>query len=245
MEKKQLKSIKYGDIFKLGDHALLCGDSCDQMLINNFLKDKKIRSVITDPPYGVQYVENKHGIGKISIDRKIQNDDISSESEYKKFTERWLIPFLSYLEEKNSLYIFNSDKFLTALIGGIKNQNINFSQLLIWIKNTPVIGRKDYLIQHELIINGWYKKHLFRKSKDKSVIFCPKPNRSPLHPTMKPISILRRLILNSSNIGEYIYDPFAGSGSIMVASEQTKRKCLMVEIDPHYCNTIINRFESL
>lgn len=245
MEKNQLKSIKYGDIFNLGDHILLCGDCSDQKLIDSFLKNRKIRTVITDPPYGIKYVQSKNGIGNIKVDREIKNDDISSELGYEKFTESWIAPLLSYLKEKNSLYIFNSDKFLTSLINGIKNKGINFSQLLIWVKHAPVIGRKDYLIQHELIVSGWYKKHLFRKSKDKSVIFCPKPNKSPLHPTMKPISILRKLILNSSNIGEYIYDPFAGSGSIMIASEQTKRKCLMVEIDPYYCNTIINRFKSL
>jgi len=243
MEKKQSKLIKYGDTFNLGNHLLLCGDCRDIELIDNFLKNKKIRSVITDPPYGVKYVENKRGLGKVTVDKNIRNDDISSESEYKEFTEKWLIPLLPHLEEKNNFYIFNSDKFLTTLIGGIKNQDINFSQLLIWIKNNSVIGRKDYLIQHELIIVGWYKKHLFRKSKDKSIIFCPKPIKSTLHPTMKPISLLRRLILNSSNAGDYIYDPFGGSGSTLIASEQTQRKCLTVEIDPHYCEIIINRYE--
>ena len=243
MEPKQSNLIKYGDTFNLGNHVLLCGDCRDEKLIHDFLKDKKIRAVVTDPPYGVKYVESKRSICKVTIDKNIQNDDISSEASYEDFTEKWINPLLPHLEEKNSFYIFNSDKLLTSLIAGIKKQNVNFSQLLIWIKNNSVLGRKDYLIQHELIVNGWYKRHLFRKSKDQSVLFCPKPSKSPLHPTMKPISLLRRLILNSSNIGDCIYDPFGGSGSTLIASEQTKRKCLMVEIDSCYCETIIKRFK--
>lgn len=244
MEKKQLKSIKYGDIFNLGSHILLHGDCRDKELITDFLKGRTIRTVLTDPPYGVNLVEGKRGISPLKMNKDIENDNICSEEEYKKFTEEWISPLLPHLDDKNSFYIFNSDKLLTSLIQGIKNQGVNFSQLLIWIKNNAVIGRKDYLMKHELIISGWYKKHLFRKSKDKSVIFYPKPNRSPLHPTMKPVGLLRRLILNSSNIGDYIYDPFAGSGTCMIASEQTKRKCLMVEIDPQYCFTIMERFKN-
>ena len=243
MEETQLKSIKCGDVIKLGDHVLLCGDCRDKELVEKILKERKIRAVITDPPYGVNYVESKKGIARIAVDKKIENDDISSEEAYKDFTEEWISSVLDYLEDKNSFYIFNSDKLLTSLISGIKNMGINFSQLLIWIKNTSVIGRKDYLIQHELIVSGWYKKHLFRKSKDKSVIFCPKPNKSRLHPTMKPLSLIRRLILNSSNIGDYIYDPFGGSGTTLIACEQTKRKCIMIETDSQYCETIIKRFK--
>lgn len=125
----------------------------------------------------------------------------------------------------------------------MKEAGLKFSQLVIWIKNHAVIGRKDYLPMHELIAVGWYGTHIFHKGKDKSILFYPKPNKSAFHPTQKPIGLLRRLILNSSAIGDVIYDCFGGSGSTMVACEQTKRRCILVELDPEYCQTIIDRFE--
>jgi DNA modification methylase len=101
------------------------------------------------------------------------------------------------------------------------------------------------MLQHELIATGWYGSHKFYKSKDKSVLFAPKPKKSSLHPTTKPVSLLRKVILNSTQINDIIYDPFAGSGSLLIACEQTKRKCLLVEIDLEYCQTIINTYNKL
>jgi DNA modification methylase len=98
---------------------------------------------------------------------------------------------------------------------------------------------------HELIAYGWHGTHQFHKSKDKSVLFYPKPNKSSLHPTTKPVPLLRHLILNSSKIGDTVYDCFGGSGSTLIAAEQTRRRCLMIELDPDYCQTIITRFEKL
>jgi DNA modification methylase len=235
-------SIKIGDIFQLGNHLLACGDSTDEKFVSNFLSDKKISCILTDPPYGVAYVENSF---EESSHKKIINDHLQNEVEYVNFNKAWLDAASPYLSTKNSCYIFNSDKMLFALKQAMDKSKFKFSQLLIWIKNNAVIGRLDYLPQHELIIYGWHGTHQFHKAKDKSVIFCPKPNKSKLHPTMKSISLLRRLILNSTLISDWIYDPFGGSGSTLIACEQTKRKCLMIELDPHYCEIIINRFEKL
>jgi DNA modification methylase len=120
-----------------------------------------------------------------------------------------------------------------------------FAQLVIWVKTHSIIGRMDYLPQHELIAYGWHGTHAFLRSKDKSVLVHPKPQKSSLHPTMKPIGLLRNLILNSSRIGEVVYDPFGGSGSTLMACEQTKRRCFIVEMDADYCRTIITRWEKL
>ena len=242
MEKNLLNLIECERIFNLGDHILINGDCRNEKLLEKILKNKKIRTVLTDPPYGVNYIESKKGFGNIKINKEIENDDISSDKDYTEFNEKWIEAIIPYLEEKNNFYIFNSDKMLIPLVQGLRNKNINFSQLLVWVKNNSVIGRKDYLLQHELIVSGWYKKHYFRKGKDKSILFSPKPVKNKLHPTMKPISLLRRLILNSSDIGDCIYDPFGGSGSTLIACEQTKRKCLMVEIDKDYCNKIKERY---
>lgn len=244
-EKKVKRSIKNGDIFQIGDHILACGDASDDTFVKTVLWKKSLALVLTDPPYGVLYTESKSGFSSVKMDKKILNDDIVSESQYAQFTQDWITPLLPYLGKKNTFYIFNSDKMLFALREGMELSNVRFSQLLIWIKNHAIIGRKDYLPMHELIAYGWYETHTFRKAKDKSVLFCPKPNSSPLHPTQKPIRLLRRLILNSTCIGETVYDCFGGSGSTLIACEQTKRKGILIELDPEYCQTIIDRFEKV
>ena len=239
-------SIKKGDLITLGDHLLLCGDSTNQEEIKKILHDKKVSLILSDPPYGVAYVENKKGLNNNNnIHKEIANDQIQSEQSYQSFTQLWLDAVKPFLSPKNSFYIFNSDRMLFALKNSLDVSNFKFCQLLIWIKNHAVIGRLDYLPQHELIAYGWFGTHKFFKSKDKSVLSFPKPQKSSLHPTMKPISLLRHLILNSSQIGDYVYDPFGGSGSTLIACEQTKRKCLMIELDPKYCEVIVNRYQKL
>jgi len=182
---------------------------------------------------------------KIAKPKDIIGDQFQSDGEYRKFNKEWLELAVPYLEKKNSLYIFNCDKMIFALREGLKEAGFNFSQLLIWIKNQAVIGRKDYLPMSELIAYGWYGTHEFRRSKAKNILFYPKPQKSVLHPTMKPIGLLRELILNSTRVGDWVYDPFSGSGTTAIACEQTKRKCLMIELDKEYCHTIINRFEKI
>jgi len=237
--------INIGDIFQLGDHLLLCGDSLQQGQVERLLNGKSIDLVLTDPPYGVGYVENKSGFAKISNDTVIANDEEQSEDEYAIFTQGWIGSVLPYLNDKNTFYIFNSDKMIFALREGMRQAGVRFTQILIWIKNHAVIGRMDYLPQHEFIAYGWFGTHKFHKSKDKSILFYPKPNKSKLHPTMKPVGLLRRLILNSTKVGDAVYDPFGGSGSTLIACEQTKRRCLTIEVDPKYCQTIIDRFNKL
>lgn len=244
--KKPSSSINYGDCFELGDHRLICGDSRDQKIVKTLIGGNKITVLLCDPPYGINYTESKAGFKqKISCNKAIANDGLVDEQPYANFTEEWITPIIPYYAKQNAVYIFNSDKMVFALRDIMIFTGYKISQLLIWIKNSAVVGRLDYLPQHELIVYGWHGRHEFRKAKDKSVIFCPRPQKSRLHPTMKPISLLRRLILNSSKISDIIYDPFGGSGSTLIAAEQTKRKCLMVEIDPSYCQVIIDRYERL
>ncbi len=234
-----------GRIWKLGDHRLACGDACDPGLVDRLLGGTKLNAIITDPPYGVRVVESKAGISPLKAHRAIANDDITSESEYAAFTRGWLVPAVQHLSKKNSVYIFNADKMLFALKAGMDAADVRFSQLVIWVKNHAIVGRKDYLPQHELIVFGWHGTHKFRRSKDKSVIFYPKPNKSRLHPTMKPVGLIRRLIFNSTEIGDTVYDPFGGSGTTLIACEETKRRCFMVEQDEEYCRTTIRRWEAL
>ena len=238
-------SIKEEEIYTLGEHILACGDCRNPELVKKLIDSKKIKLILTDPPYGVSYVENKKDFCHIRKNLPIENDNIESEASYRTFTADWLNAVKPYVATKNSCYIFNSDRMIFALKDGMADAGFRLAQILIWIKNNQVIGRRDYLAKHEFIAYGWYGTHQFYKSKDKSVLFYPKPSASPLHPTTKPAGLIRRLILNSTGVGDVIYDPFGGSGTTLIACEQTRRKCLMIEIDPDYCKVILNRYEKL
>jgi site-specific DNA-methyltransferase (adenine-specific) len=237
--------IQKNDIFELGLHFLACGDALDPEIVNKIIGDLKISLILTDMPYGVALVENKIGFNQIGKRKAILNDHLQTDEEYKEFTSRWLKLVKPHLAEKNSYYLFNSDKMIFSMREGLLEEGFKFAQLLIWVKNHAVLGRLNYLPMHELIAYGWFGTHKFQKSQDKSVLFYPKPNKSPLHPTMKPVGLLRNLILNSSKIGDWVYDPFLGSGSTLIACEQTRRRCLGIELDPEYCQVVIDRFEKV
>jgi DNA modification methylase len=127
----------------------------------------------------------------------------------------------------------------------MKAAGFYYSQGLIWVKNTSVLGRKDYLLMHELIAYGWFGRHKMERSKAKSVLVHPKPSASRLHPTQKPVGLIRKLIPNSTKINEYIYDPFLGSGSTLIACEHLGRRCIGIDLDPSYVATTIDRWEKL
>jgi len=245
LERKQSRPIKVGQVWQLGRHRLLVGDALDAQGVKKLIGSDKIHCILTDVPYGISYTESKEHFSTVKMNKKILNDNISDEKKYQEFMVGWMKNILPHLHKKNSIYVFNCDKMLFALKSALDECGVYFSQLLVWIKNQAVIGRKDYLPQHELIVFGWFGTHLFRRSKDKSVLFYPRPTKSSLHPTMKPIHLLRNLILNSTNINDIVYDCFLGSGSTLIACEQTHRICLGVELDLEYCQTIMTRFEKL
>jgi site-specific DNA-methyltransferase (adenine-specific) len=177
--------------------------------------------------------------------KKIAGDQLQTEREYAEFTRKWIEAVKPHLAAKNSFYIFNSDWMICALREGMKAAGLYYSQLIIWIKNSMVLGRKDYNPQHELIAYGWHGSHRFERSTAKSVIFCPKPQKAKLHPTMKPVELLRKLIANSTKTGEWVCDPFLGSGSTLIACEHLGRRCLGIELDEGYVRTAVARWEKL
>ena len=238
-------SIKHGDIVRLGSHVLACGDCRDQKFIARVVGDLKIKSVIVDPPYGVAVAESKRNFKTLLKDKAIEGDHLQSDEEYATFTREWIEAVSPHLEKKNSFYIFNSDKMVFALRQGMLEADVKFGQLLVWVKTSSVVGRLDYAPQHELIAYGWFGIHEFLKSKDRRVIVYPRPAKSPMHPTTKPIPLIRRLVLNSTRIGDVVYDGFLGSGTTLLACEQTKRVCIGVEIDPEYCQLVVDRFHKL
>lgn len=242
---KPRKLIKPGTIWQLGEHKLAFGDARDQKLISRLIGKERIHLVCCDVPYAVGAVESKRGFKTLVKDKVIANDHLQSEREYRLFNRSWLEAISSFLANKNSAYIFNADKMVWALREGMIDAGFKVSQLLIWVKSQAVIGRLDYAPMHELILYGWHGAHHFRRSKDKSVLFYPRPAKSPLHPTTKPISLIRRLILNSTEIGDTVFDGFLGSGTTLLACEQTKRRCFGIEIDLEYCLTAVRQWERL
>lgn len=243
---KTLKnSIRTGTIWQLGEHRLAYGDARNTELLQRLIGKEKINLLCCDVPYAVSAVENKRGFQAFAKDKVIINDHIQSDMEYRTFNRTWLEAITPFLASKNSAYIFNADKMIWPLREAMIDAGFKVAQLLIWIKSQAVIGRLDYAPMHELILYGWRGTHHFRRSKDKSALFCPRPAKSPLHPTTKPIGLIRRLILNSSEIGDTVYDGFLGSGTTLLACEQTKRKCFAVEIDQEYCLTAIRQWEKL
>jgi len=239
--------VTKGDIFTIGGHVIACGNSLDGAFVSKVIGQHKVRAIVTDPPYGVAYVENKKGISKLGVkdEKAIMGDHLQSAEEYEEFTRKYLGTVVPYLEEYNAVYIFNADPMFPSLRSGMKLAGFYYSQMIIWLKNQPVMSRKDYLSLYELIAYGWFGTHSFKKPKDKSVLVCPKPSKSPHHPSTKPVNLIRRLILNSSSLGEVVYDGFLGSGTCLLACEQSKRACIGIEIDEEYCQTTIDRWERL
>jgi len=242
-----MQKISTGDVFKIGEHTIACGDCTDKEFVKKVIGDVKIRAILSDPPYGVAYVEGKIGVGELGVksEKKIVNDHLQSDEEYTTFTKKWMGAVRPHLDTYNAYYIFNSDLMYPALRTGIKDAGFYYSQMLVWLKNTVVMGRKDYLPMFELVAYGWFGKHKMERSKAKSVILHPKPSSSKLHPTQKPVGLLRKILPNSTKINEYVYDPFLGGGSTAIACEHLGRRCIGMEIDPEYVATSIARLEKL
>lgn len=237
-------------LWRLGRHRLILGDATSREDIDKLIGHNKVTLILTDPPYGVGYVEGKQDFLK-TIQRDSKGKEFSAikgdqiDIDYYDLSTKWLEAVKPHLKDKNAFYIFNGDTKLRELLNALHDTKYTKSSILIWLKNHIVVGRKDYHPQHELIVYGWHGSHLYFGNRDKTALFFPKPNKSKLHPTMKPPALLRRLIYHSTKPCDIVLDPFAGSGSTLIACEQLGRTCLMVEYEESYCKTIIERWEKL
>lgn len=239
--------IKKGDLIELGKHRVLCGDCTNKEEVDRLLDYRTVDMILTDPPYGVDYagkneflntIYNSSGNDKGNrIETDIMNDDIA---DYRKFFNE----FLSVIEfsEYNTIYIFMLGSELHNLRLAFDDTGIKWSDYLIWLKNNHVLSRKDYNMKHEFIVYGWKGKHKFYGSFSTTVIECNKNMKNDLHPTMKPVLLLEKLIADGSTRGMIIYDGFLGSGSTIIACDNTGRICYGLEIDEHYCDIIIDRY---
>jgi len=234
--------IVLGDLFEIGEHRLLCGDCSDSDAVANLMGGGAMADLyITDPPYGVSYV------GKTKDALTIQNDKLSKDGTH----ELWRDAFntaLIFLKDGASIYATVPPGLLQLGFMQVMVDADCLHQCMVWNKGQMVLGHSDYHYQHEPILYGWKPgaAHYFTNDRTKTTVFdCKKPNRNAEHPTMKPIELWSEMIINSTQQGAICYDSFAGSGTTMVACHELKRKAYIAELDPKYCQVIVDRMKKL
>lgn len=230
-----------GDVWILGQHRLICGDSTDEDVIARLMKSKKADLLLTDPPYNVAYQ------GGTSEKLTIENDDMSDE-DFANFLTSAFSAADGNLREGGAFYIWHADTEGLNFRKACKAVEWQVRECLIWVKNTLVLGRQDYHWKHEPCLYGWKsgKAHYFINDRTQTTVLeYDKPARNAEHPTMKPIPLFAKLIENSTKEKELVLDIFGGSGTSLIACEQLNRACRMVELSPLYCDVIVNRWEAL
>lgn len=240
---------KRGDIWKLGEHRLMCGDSTVIADVEKLMGGNKADLLFTDPPYGVSYEKKTKEVLKSKEYTKIKNDDLTLD-QFQDFLYDVFTNARTELKDTASYYVFScqgGDQEMMMMMM-MRECGLPCRHQIIWVKDAPVfsMGRLDYDYKHEPILYGWVKKHDFKRkgSQDKSV-WEFKRTENKLHPTMKPVELVVNALMNSTDELENILDLFGGSGSTLIACEQTNRKCFMMELDEHYCDVIIQRWENL
>ncbi len=226
---------KLGDVLKLGQHRLVCGDSTKVETFSLLMDGKKANLVVTDPPYNVNY-EGTAG--------KIKNDNMTNESFYT-FLLAAFTNTEAVMSQDASIYIFHADTEGLNFRKAFSDAGFYLSGTCIWKKQSLVLGRSPYQWQHEPVLFGWKKKgkHLWYSDRKQTTIWeFEKPKKNGEHPTMKPVALVAYPILNSSLTNCIVLDPFGGSGSTLIACEQTGRICHTIELEEKYCDVIINRF---
>lgn len=266
-EAPQQPITQVGDIYELGNHRLMVGDSTNFEHVEKLMNGQKAEMVWTDPPYNVDY-EGKNGL-------KIENDNMDKDQFYQ-FLYDAFVNMNTVLQEGGAAYIAHADSEGRNFRNAFEDAGFDMKQCIIWVKNSMVLGRQDYQWQHEPILYGWkpgaphrwygefnkktvldeeqdIKKlnknqlvalvNKYRNSENTSVVREAKPKTNDSHPTMKPVELIMHFLKNSSKANDIVLDLFGGSGSTLMAAENTGRKCYTMELDPKYADVIITRWE--
>lgn len=264
---------RLGDMFRLGSHRLIVGDSTDWKYVEKLIGGEQVDLIVTDPPYNVDY-QGSNG-------KKIENDHMEANA-FLEFLTAAFNTGNQALKPGGAFYIWHADSEGYNFRAACQNVGWKIRQTIIWVKNSIVLGRQDYQWKHEPCLYGFKEGagHYFINRRDlatvqedaqsldvdsmskadlkdfikrmlnpetmpTTIIHEDKPLRNDVHPTMKPLKLIGRQIRNSSRTGETVLDLFGGSGSTMMAAEQLGRRCFMVEFDPKYADVIVNRWEEL
>ena len=245
--------ICIGDLFEIGEHRLLCGDSTDSDAVARLMDGEKADMVFTDPPYNIGF---KGTMSSTSVDGKIVNfktentkyddikNDLHSQEEFSNFIKSIIKNIILFC--KGGWYISFSSSTLNELLNPLYELNVEYKSIIIWVKNQANMGGGHYKRRYEPIVYGYNENIFYGESfKEEDVWEFQRTLKNDLHPTMKPIPLIENALNKSSKKNDKVLDLFLGSGSTMVASHQLKRKCYGMELDPKYCQVIIDRMRKL
>jgi DNA modification methylase len=237
-----------GDLYEIGEHRLLCGDSTDSDQVAKLMNGSKADMVFTDPPWNVNYGAVKEGNAMGYKPRTIMNDSMSTD-DFKDFMGSAFAMMAMHSKKGCPTYVVMSAQEWGNLMLALHENNYHWSSTIIWNKSHLVMSRKDYHTKYEPIWYGWLEGAPrlcpVEDRKQSDVWDVDRPTKSELHPTTKPIALIDIALKNSSKVGNLIFELFTGSGSTMVASHQLKRKCYGMELDPKYCDVIVRRMIKL
>ena len=237
-------TVQKGDIYSLGEHRLMCGDSTNDQDIQALLNHKKADMVFTDPPYLMGFTGNVHADGSKSFNAKhgaIKNDKMSRED-----GDKFILKIFKNIQHynKGAYYVCFYRLGLDYIFRALDTLNNNYKALIIWNKGNHTLSNSDYMSKYEPIVYGWFQEHNFYGDRSNFDIWdIPRTSKNDLHPTMKPIPLPAKAITNSSQPGDIVLDLFGGSGSTLMACEQLNRRCYTMELDEKYASVIIDRWE--
>ena len=230
---------KPGDIYKLGKHRLMCGDSTSIEHLERLCDGQAVDMWLTDPPYNVAYE------GKTKDSLTIQNDSMGDD-QFRQFLRDAYVAANAVMKAGAVFYIWHADSEGYNFRGAAQDAGWKVRQCLIWKKSSMVMGRQDYHWKHEPCLYGWKEgaSHLWATDRKQTTILeFEKPNRNGEHPTMKPVALFEYQLLNNTKGGDIVLDSFGGSGTTMIAAEKNGRVGYLMELDPKYCDVIVKRWE--
>ena len=236
---------KLGDIYQLGKHRLMCGDSCSVDAVEKLADGVGIDMLLTDPPYNVAVQGGNHAEPERKNGLKILNDKMPDE-EFRQFLRDAFVTADTVMKKGAVFYIWHADSEGYNFRGACKDAGWAVRQCLIWKKSSIVMGRQDYHWKHEPCLYGWKEGagHLWAADRKQSTILeFDRPSRNGEHPTMKPVALFEYQMLNNTKGGDIVLDLFGGSGTTLMAAEKHGRFAYLMELDPKYCDVIVKRWE--
>lgn len=249
-ELQEIWQTQLGQIWQLGPHKIACDDCTDRQTVSNLFDGQLADLWLTDPPYGISYADKNAFLNTLAkgnaVQKRIENDHQSMEDMKELWRKAALLAY-DFTTSQASYYWFacqGGDQMMMMMMIGEKWK---VRHELIWLKNNHVLGRTDYNYKHEPILYGWKRDgtHKFFGGFQTSVLEYDKPLKSDLHPTMKPVPLVSKLIQNSSRPGDLVYDSFLGSGTTMIGANGLNRRCFGCELDPGYTAVVLERMKNL
>ena len=240
---------RLGDVWLLGAHRLVCGDSTDAATVAKAMDGAKARLVITDPPYGVDYTDIRDSIRRSGRGGKkyeaIANDQVDG-PKLQAFLEAILRASLPHLVDNPAFYLWHPMLTQGTFFAAAAAADILIHRQIIWVKKSLILGRGDYHWRHELCFYGWIrgKRCDWYAGRDQTTVWEIGRENDGIHPTQKPIECMKRPIENNSQPGDAVYEPFCGSGTTIIAAEMTARRCIAIELSPAYIDVAVQRWQN-